>query len=128
MKLISSLLMMRPNKIECLCLANTFQSSLTFAGSTRSLPNKEASERSSDWVCPQILRPDWKGFPMANPLAYWASLSVMKEKSFITLTPGSVDGWPSHPHCYMERQTEKQSFCSQKRTSLMQNLPLKLDM
>jgi hypothetical protein len=25
---------------------------------------------------------------MANPLAYWASLSVMKEKSFITLIPG----------------------------------------
>jgi hypothetical protein len=25
---------------------------------------------------------------MANPLAYWASSSVMKEKSFITLTPG----------------------------------------
>jgi len=31
---------------------------------------------------------DWKGFPMANPLAYWASLSVTKEKSFVTLTPG----------------------------------------
>ncbi len=40
------------------------------------------------WLCPQILRPDWKGFPMANPLAYWASSSVMKEKSLITLTPG----------------------------------------
>ncbi len=39
------------------------------------------------WPRPQILRPDWKGFPRANPLAYWASLSVMKEKSFITLTP-----------------------------------------
>jgi len=25
---------------------------------------------------------------MANPPAYWASSSVMKEKSFITLTPG----------------------------------------
>ncbi len=41
------------------------------------------------WPCPQILRPDWKGFPRANPLAYWASLSVTKEKSFITLTPGA---------------------------------------
>jgi hypothetical protein len=30
--LFSLLLMMRPNKLECLCLANTFQSSLTFAG------------------------------------------------------------------------------------------------
>ncbi len=79
--------MMRPNKLECLCLANTFQSSLTFPGGTRSLSKKEASERFSNWVCSvQILRPDWKGFPMANPLAYWASLSVTKEKSFITLT------------------------------------------
>ncbi len=40
------------------------------------------------WPCPQILRPDWKGFQRANPLAYLASSSVMKEKSFITLTPG----------------------------------------
>ncbi len=39
------------------------------------------------WPCPQILRPDRKGLPRANPLAYWALLSVMKEKSFITLTP-----------------------------------------
>jgi hypothetical protein len=45
-----SLLMTRLNKLECLCLATTFQSSLTFAGSTRSLPMKEASERSTNWV------------------------------------------------------------------------------
>ena len=38
-------------KLECLYLAITFQSSLTFAGNTRSLLKKEASERSSDWVC-----------------------------------------------------------------------------
>ncbi len=84
-KLFSSLLTMRPNKLECLCMANTFQSSLTIAGSTRSLLKKEASERSSNWVCSGlvlVLRPDWKGFPMANPLTYWASLSVTKEKSF----------------------------------------------
>jgi hypothetical protein len=47
----SSLQKTRPNKLECLYLAITFQSSLTFAGNTRSLPKKEASERSSDWVC-----------------------------------------------------------------------------
>jgi hypothetical protein len=36
-----------------------------------------------------IIQPtDWKGFPMANPLAYWSSLSVTKEKSFVTLAPG----------------------------------------
>ena len=34
------------------------------------------------WPYPQILRPNWKGFPRAKPLAYWASSSVTKEKSF----------------------------------------------
>ncbi len=42
------------------------------------------------WPCPQIIRPDWKGLPSANPLAYWASLSVTKKKSFMTLTPGGT--------------------------------------
>jgi hypothetical protein len=45
-----SLLTTRPNKLECLYLAITFQSSLTFAGNTRSLPKKGASERCSNWV------------------------------------------------------------------------------
>jgi hypothetical protein len=49
-KLVSSLLTTRPNKLECLYLAITFQSSVTFAGNTRSLPKKEASERRSNWV------------------------------------------------------------------------------
>jgi hypothetical protein len=40
------------------------------------------------WPCPQILRPDWKRFPMENHLADWASLSVMKKKSFIKLILG----------------------------------------
>ncbi len=40
----------KANKLECLYLAITFQSSLTFAGNTRSLPKKEASERHSNWV------------------------------------------------------------------------------
>jgi hypothetical protein len=35
----SSLQKIRSNKLECLYLAVTFQSSLTFAGNTRSLPN-----------------------------------------------------------------------------------------
>jgi hypothetical protein len=39
------------NKLECLYLAITFQCSQAFAGNTRSLPKKEASERSSNWVC-----------------------------------------------------------------------------
>ncbi len=46
----SSLLTTRPNKLECLCLVNTFQSGLTFDGSTKSLPKKDASERHSNWV------------------------------------------------------------------------------
>ncbi len=44
--------MMRPNELECLYLAITFQSSLAFPGNTRSLPENEASERSSNWVGP----------------------------------------------------------------------------
>ncbi len=44
------MLTMMPNKPECLHLAITFQSSLTLAGNTRSLPKKEASERYSNWV------------------------------------------------------------------------------
>ncbi len=36
----------------------------------------------------KTLRPYWKGSPRANPLAYWASSSVTKEKSFITYAPG----------------------------------------
>ncbi len=45
-----SLLMSRPNKLEGLYLAITFQSSPTFAGNPRSLPKKEGSERCSHWV------------------------------------------------------------------------------
>jgi hypothetical protein len=43
-------LSMRPNKLECLYLAITCQSSLTFAGNIRSSPKKEASERCYYWV------------------------------------------------------------------------------
>ncbi len=49
-KLFSLLQRTRPNKLECLYLAITFQSSLTLAGNIRSLPNKEASERPSNSV------------------------------------------------------------------------------
>jgi len=42
--------MTKPNKQECLYLAIISQSSLTFAGNTRSLCKKEASERSSRGV------------------------------------------------------------------------------
>jgi hypothetical protein len=49
-KLFPSLLTMRPNKLECLYLAITFQSSLTFAVNTRSLTKKETSERHFNWI------------------------------------------------------------------------------
>ncbi len=42
------------NKLECLYLAIIFQSSLTFAGNTRSLPKKEAPDRCSNWVGPGL--------------------------------------------------------------------------
>ena len=45
-----SSLMSRPNKLNHLYLKITFQSGLTFAGNTRSLPKKEASERCFNWV------------------------------------------------------------------------------
>jgi hypothetical protein len=45
-----SLLIMKPNKLECLYLVITFQSSLTFAGNTRSLPKRDVSERCSNMV------------------------------------------------------------------------------
>ncbi len=48
-KKFPSLLTTRPNKPECLYLVISFQSSLTFAGNTRSSPKNEASERHSNW-------------------------------------------------------------------------------
>ncbi len=48
--LFSSFQMTRPNKLECLYLVITFQSSLTFAGNAMNLPKKVASERCSNWV------------------------------------------------------------------------------
>ncbi len=82
-----SLLTTRPNKLECLYLAVTFQSSLMFAGNTRSLPKKEASERCSNWVGSRLALNSRKEFLRTNTLAYWASSSLMKEKFFINLTP-----------------------------------------
>jgi hypothetical protein len=45
----------------CLCLANTFHFSLTFASSASSLSKKEASERSSNWVCAGLTEKGFKG-------------------------------------------------------------------
>jgi hypothetical protein len=39
-------------------------------------------------VFPANVRLDWKVIASKNTLAYLASSTVMKEKSFITLTPG----------------------------------------
>ncbi len=43
-------LMSRASKLEHFHLVITFQSSLTFAGNTRGLQKKEASERCFNWV------------------------------------------------------------------------------
>jgi hypothetical protein len=53
-KLFSMYLTLRQNKLEHLYLAIPFQPSITFGGNTRSLPNKEASERCSTWVGPGL--------------------------------------------------------------------------
>ncbi len=84
---LPSLLILKPNKLDCLYLAITFQSSLIFAGS---LPKEERSERCSNWVGSGLALKfqDLAGKGRTNPLAYLASSSVTKEKSFITLTHG----------------------------------------
>jgi hypothetical protein len=75
-----------PNKLECLHLAKTFQSSLTFAGSTRSLPKKKASERPSNWVCSglalKFLDPAGKGYQgqtlwLIGPYRQWQRKKVL---------------------------------------------------
>jgi len=89
----ASLLTKRPNKLECLYLAITFQSSLTFAGSTRSLPRRKHLKG------PPI------GFALALPSNFKTRLERISKgkpssllglivsdegkKSFITLTPGA---------------------------------------
>ncbi len=86
----SLLLMMRPNEPECLYLAIAFKSSL---GNTRSLPKIRmwnVLQLRLLWPCPQILRPDWKGFPRENPLANRASPSVTKEKKFYNIDTRSL--------------------------------------
>jgi hypothetical protein len=56
------------------------------------------------WPCPQIQRPDWKGFLRANPLAYWASsllgLVVSDEGKNISTWP---DGGSTIPDLSDER-------------------------
>jgi hypothetical protein len=37
------------------------------------------------WPCPQILRPDWKGFPMATPLAYLGLIISDEGKKFYNI-------------------------------------------
>ncbi len=73
-----SLQTMRPNKLECLYLAITFKSSLTFAGNTRSLPKKEASERTSNWVC--------SGLAVKFKDLTGKGVSLIKRFSFIVVT------------------------------------------
>ncbi len=116
-KLFSFVAVTRPNKLECLYLAITFQSSLTFADNTRSLPKEDiwkALQMGWLWPYPQILRPDWKGFLRTNPLAYKALSSVTKEESFKILTPGGgrigFEQYTPSPSLEPQRCTEKQNL------------------
>jgi len=61
------------------------------------------------WPCPQILRPDWKGFLRINAPAYWVLPLAMNEKSFITLSP---DFGPRlfSPHQDMQHGTNSYNF------------------
>ncbi len=44
------------------------------------------------WPCPQILRPDWKGFSKNKRSSLLGLVVSDKEKSFITSTPGLQHG------------------------------------
>ncbi len=81
----------RPNKLECLYLSITFLSSPIFVGSPRSLPKKEASERSSNWVGSGLALKfkDMTGEGVKIKHTSLLGLIISeKEKGFITLTPG----------------------------------------
>ena len=85
MKLFSSLLMTRQNKLECLHLAKTLQSSLTLAGSTRSLHKKEVSERTSNWVGSGLalkLKTQLERVTKGKPSSFLALVVNDEEKKF----------------------------------------------
>jgi hypothetical protein len=58
---------------------------------------KEASERRSNWVgswpCPQILRPDWKGFSKDKPSSLLGFTISDEGKKFY-----NIDTWCSDRH------------------------------
>jgi hypothetical protein len=91
--LFPSSLMTRPNKLEGLSL-ETLSSQVLIWGQAQSHPKLEhlsyASFLGKLLVLPANVRLDWKkSLPGTNTLAYLASLSATKEKSFTTLTPGA---------------------------------------
>jgi hypothetical protein len=83
---------MRPNKLECLYLAITFQSSLTYAGNTRRLPKKEALKDAPigfALALPSNSKTYWKGFPRANLKLSLSDLVIIDEgKKFY-----NIDTW-----------------------------------
>jgi len=90
-KLSSLPLMTRPYKLEGLSSENLSSQALEFEGKARANPFGvpfRCPPWVSSWCYQQML--DWTGkwLPGTNTLAYSASSSAMKEKSFITLTPG----------------------------------------
>jgi hypothetical protein len=93
--------MTRPNKLDCLHLAKTFQSSLTFAGSTRILPKKEASERPSKIgfavALPSNSMTRLERVTKGKPSSLFGLVISDEEKSFVKLSPGG-NGKPKSHH------------------------------
>jgi hypothetical protein len=91
---------MRPNKLEGLSLETLFSQVLEFEGKARANPIGTPFRcflLVKLLVFPANVRLDWKGFPWTNPLAYLASMSVMKKKKFYTLTSRRVSGGSESP-------------------------------
>jgi hypothetical protein len=75
--------MRKPNKLECLPLAN-FSNLVFYLRITPEPTWVEHLSSSPFWgsflALPASIRPVWKGLPGTKTLAYFASSSVMKEK------------------------------------------------
>ncbi len=88
------------------------------------------------WPCPQIRRPDWKGFPRTNALAYSALSSVSKEKKFFnndirsTAEAGERSSAHQETDRYLQSYTSKldrfsirKEYISIMKRSSLQNFP-----
>jgi hypothetical protein len=82
--------MMRPNKLEHLSLETLSSQVLEFEGKARANPiGAPFRFLGKLLVFPENVRLNWKGIASTNTLAYSASLTVTKEKSFYNIDTGS---------------------------------------